>query len=101
MPSNRTNKTSLFKSIIRLIIVLIFIKIVNLEKRLVSFENSEFHVYMCWVFIPNLISTLILFGFGDVFFDKLGLMNKDYNKKYSVYIHNKITFNNNDLDIES
>ena len=96
LTSNTTNETELWKSVCRLIITAIVVKVFLKELELTDWYDGLVALYFSKVVIPVGGAAFVLCGVTDAFFEFIGLLNKDFSKKYVSYIHTDTVYNIND-----
>ncbi len=85
--SNMTNETETWKSLIRLLLSYCVVWVFLKQLEFVTWDANIVALYFNKTFIPCGGAAFVLCSLGDSVFEQIGLLNREYGKKYCVYIH--------------
>ena len=91
LTSNTTSQeTELWRSLVRLAISCGVCYLFIWQLQFVDWSENIFSLYLNKTVIPCGGAAFLLCSFAETLFEHLGLMNRDYSRKYCVFVHEEI-----------
>lgn len=101
LTSNTTNNTEVWKSVVRFLLGTLVVWLFVKQLELVGWHQGIISLYFNKTVVPCGGGAFFFCSIADSIYEHLGLLNRDFSKRYCVYVNTDNVYHTNDPKAES